>query len=140
MKKEKIEDLFNSFQRLFRYLRAGTFGDDAQPITRVQWMILRHLFRQGECSINQLAKHLDVRSSTMSQMIDRLEKVNLVYRSVNEHDLRVKTVRLTDQGLIMIQQVETSWLKSLDKAFVQLSEEEREMMVNLLKKMTRDLP
>jgi DNA-binding MarR family transcriptional regulator len=140
MTRDRTEDLFNSLQRLFRYLRSGTFGDDSQPITRVQWMILRHLFRQGERSINELAQHLNVRSSTMSQMIDRLEKVSLVYRSVNEQDLRIKTVRLTDQGLSLVQQVETRWLKSLDKAFVQLSEDEREMMVHLLKKMTRDLP
>ncbi|MGZ4111798.1 MAG: MarR family winged helix-turn-helix transcriptional regulator [Tumebacillaceae bacterium] len=138
--RELIEQFFVSIQSINRYMRAGQFDQENQPLTRVQWMILRHVFRREERTIGQLAEHLNVRSSTMSQMIDRLEKAELVYRATDTNDARARVVRLTPEGLKAIQEIETNWLETLAEPFDHLSTEEHQTLVKIMKKLTYHLP
>ena len=138
------KDLLNSFvmnmQTINRYLRSMGTNQSENPVTRVQWLLLRHLQRNGSCTIGELAEHLDVRSSTMSQMVDRLEKNGIVYRSAGQKDERVKTVSLSEKGKEIIQDREMLWVDSLAQPFQNFSTEEKETLLNLMDKLVSHIP
>jgi DNA-binding MarR family transcriptional regulator len=138
------KDLLHSFvmnmQTINRYLRSMGSNQSENPVTRVQWLLLRHLQRNGSCTIGELAEHLDVRSSTMSQMVDRLEKNGIVYRSAGQKDARVKTVALSEKGKEIIQDREMLWVDSLAQPFQNFSTEEKETLLNLMDKLVSHIP
>jgi DNA-binding MarR family transcriptional regulator len=138
------KDLLHSFvmnmQTINRYLRSMGTNQSENPVTRVQWLLLRHLQRNGSCTIGELAEHLDVRSSTMSQMVDRLEKNGIVYRSAGQKDARVKTVSLSEKGKEIIQDRELLWVDSLAQPFQNFSTEEKETLLNLMDKLVSHIP
>jgi DNA-binding MarR family transcriptional regulator len=138
------KDLLHSFvmnmQAINRYLRSMGTNQSENPVTRVQWLLLRHLQRNGSCTIGELAEHLDVRSSTMSQMVDRLEKNGIVYRSAGQKDARVKTVALSEKGKEIIQEREMLWVDSLAQPFQNFSTEEKETLLNLMDKLVSHIP
>jgi DNA-binding MarR family transcriptional regulator len=134
-----LERLFESLQVINRALRAGSLAEGGWNITRVQWMILRHIRKHSDCTIGELAERLDVRPSTMSQMLDRLEKVDLVMRVPSPTDARVKQIRLTEKGHQVIRQVESVWLSRLRAPFAELTDEEQGMLVELLGKLAANV-
>ncbi|WP_168120311.1 MarR family transcriptional regulator [Paenibacillus sp. HB172176] len=137
----ELEQFVDHMQRINRYLRSEAFDKNKQEITRVQWMLMRKLkcSRDG-VTIGQLAEHLDVRASTMSQMLDRLEKLDYVARKGSEEDARVKLVQLTEAGRALITQMEAAWLESLEEPFAHFSETERQQLVSLMTKLSNHLP
>jgi DNA-binding MarR family transcriptional regulator len=134
-----IEQYLYAHQNINRHIRSGSIQGVAPSITHVQWMILRYLGRKSESTIGQLATHLAVRSSTMSLMIDRLEKTRLVNRSIDPRDARTRIVRLTGEGREMIVRVQARWADALSVPFTGLTEEERRLLVQLTAKLAGNL-
>jgi len=59
---------------------------------------LMALYDNGPLSASTIAKHILVKSSTVTGIIDRLELKGLVTRSRNRADRRVITIELTESG------------------------------------------
>lgn len=138
--KELLHSFVINIQQINRYLRSMGSEQTEHSVTRVQWMVLRQLERNGSCTIGELADHLDVRSSTMSQMIDRLEKNGVVYRSSIQQDARIKTVALSEKGKKIIQEREMLWVDSLAKPFENFSNEEKEILLSLMDQLVSHIP
>ncbi|WP_206916766.1 MarR family winged helix-turn-helix transcriptional regulator [Alicyclobacillus suci] len=126
---------FDGLQRLIRLMRRTRLWD-GHAITRVQRFILTTLTTQGPCTIGQLAERLDVRPSTMSTMIDRLELAKLVRRTTSHEDARVKIVELTDEGKAIVESVRSAIMKELADSFTQLTEEEQMTFSRLVAKLS----
>lgn len=137
---ELLHSFLTNIQSINRYLRSMVPDQAEQAVTRVQWMLLRHLQREGACTIGELAKHLDVRSSTMSQMIDRLEKNGIVFRSSNPKDARIKTVALSEKGSEIIREREKLWEDSMAQPFQSFSSDEKEVFLELIGKLVNHIP
>ncbi|WP_020618050.1 MarR family winged helix-turn-helix transcriptional regulator [Paenibacillus daejeonensis] len=131
----EMEQFVAHLQRVNRHLRSSVFEGNQQPVTRVQWLLMRHLKRSGGSTIGQLAERLDVRASTMSQMLDRLEKQGYLVRQQDPADARVKLIRLTEEGHSVIAQTEKHWLDSLAEPFNKLEPEEREQLARLMQRL-----
>ncbi|MBW2561222.1 MAG: MarR family transcriptional regulator [Deltaproteobacteria bacterium] len=56
------------------------------------------LSENGSLPPSQIARHIMVKSSTVTGVIDRLEQKGLVRRVRNSRDRRVITIELTDEG------------------------------------------
>lgn len=130
-----MEQFVAHLQKVNRHLRSAVFDGGQQPVTRVQWLLMRHLKRSGGSTIGQLADRLDVRASTMSQMLDRLEKQEYLVRLQDPADARVKLIRLTAEGERVIQQTEKHWLDSLAEPFSKLEPEERQQLAHLMQRL-----
>ncbi|HZG74778.1 MAG TPA: MarR family transcriptional regulator [Paenibacillus sp.] len=136
-----LEQFLASLQAVNRHLRSSTWDAQRQlPITKVQWLLLRQLQRRGAATIGQLAAHLDVRASTMSQMLDRLERSGYVTREQDESDARVKNIALTEAGRETIRRTEDAWRASLAEPFERLPEEDRDALVRIMRKLSDALP
>lgn len=137
---EEFEQFVAHLQKINRHIRNSKSHLDTQQLTRVQWLLLRRLKRNEGSTIGQLAEYLNVRSSTMSQMIDRLEKTNLVVRENTAEDARVKNVVLTEDGEQLIRRSEEHWIRELSGPFEHFTTEERATLAALMEKLVRHLP
>jgi DNA-binding MarR family transcriptional regulator len=72
--------------------------------------------------------------ATIGGVIDRLEAKNLVLRRPSKEDKRVKAVTLTPAGQILLADVEQQVLKTQAQMLEPLSESERRLFIDLLKK------
>lgn len=137
---QQLEQFVDCFQAIGRSMKRNQKSNQrATEITKTQWLILRFLWKHGSCTIGQLAEQLEVRSSSMSQMIDRLELAGMVSREPHQQDARTKVVTLTDTGGESITKMKDAQVEWLAGPFNQLTSEEQETLVNILKKMTNNL-
>jgi DNA-binding MarR family transcriptional regulator len=87
---------------------------------------LVYVHRAGSSGVTDLGDHLGVTSAAASQMLERLVKQELIQRSVDPNDRRVKQIVLTDKGLQVLRDSIRSgqgWLYDLAET---LSASERE--------------
>ena len=93
---------------------------------------LFHIQRSGSSGVTDLGDDLGVTSSAASQMLERLVQQDLVLRSEDPSDRRVKQIILTDKGLEVLREsirARQSWLNDLAKT---LSDSEKEVIVAAL--------
>lgn len=64
-------------------------------LTPTQGMVVGHLHRLGKLKVSELGTLLGLSNSTMSGILDRLEKLNIVIRTRSEEDKRVVYVSLS---------------------------------------------
>ncbi|MCY0896391.1 MAG: MarR family transcriptional regulator [Alicyclobacillaceae bacterium] len=126
----------DAMQQLHRLLRRQRFAEiEGVEPTRSQWLILRTLGRCESCSMGELAERLDVRASTMSQMIDRLELAGLVERRVDEADARSRSVSLTVSGCEALEAGRRAQENLLAASFAAFEAGEAEVLVRLLTRL-----
>jgi DNA-binding MarR family transcriptional regulator len=93
---------------------------------------LFHIQRSGSCGVTDLGDDLGVTSSAASQMLERLVQQELVLRSQDPSDRRVKQIGLTDKGLEVLREsirARQSWLYDLAET---LSDSEKEAIIGAL--------
>ena len=69
----------------------------ALGLTRSQWWVLNHLFRNDGVTQSELADILEVEKATLGRLLDRLEQKGWVRREGHAGDRRAKRVFLTDE-------------------------------------------
>lgn len=75
-------------------------------LTIPEWKLLGQLYEHSEMSLADLADRLSVEPPLVTSLIDRLEKKDLVTRTLHKTDKRVKVVRATEKGMKLIPDVE----------------------------------
>lgn len=86
-----------------------------------------------EYPIGELGKNARVKSSTMTDMIDRLEKDGIAERIRDDGDRRVVKVRLTDKGKKIKRQFSVKMRQGIEEAFAHLNEDEKKILLDHLK-------
>lgn len=92
-----------------------------------------HLHHKGSMGVKDLGDHLGISIAAASQMLERLVQQQLILRSEDPSDRRVKQLVLTEQGIQTIQESIRSreaWLDDLSQA---LSASEKAQVVTALR-------
>ena len=74
-------------------------------ITYTQYLVLLVLWEAEKCSIKGIAETLKLDSPTITPIVQKLEKMNLVKRQRSDKDERVVVVSLTKNGIDLETQV-----------------------------------
>lgn len=69
----------------------------ALGLTRSQWWVLNHLFRNDGATQSELAEILEVKKATIGRLLDRMEQKGWVRREGHAGDRRAKRVFLTNE-------------------------------------------
>jgi DNA-binding MarR family transcriptional regulator len=85
-----------------------------------------------EYPIGELGRNARVKSSTMTDMIDRLEKDGIAERIRDEGDRRVVKVRLTEKGKKVKRQFSSKMRTGIEQAFSHLSKDEKKILIDHL--------
>src|SRR5580693_10160046 len=107
----------------------------AQGLGLSDFMVLEVLLHKGPLTISAIGEKVLLASASMTSAIDRLEKRDLVGRRSCSSDRRIRIVELTDCGKTFIEEIYTRHEKDLEAVVGGLSEEERRVMYEGLKKV-----
>ena len=101
-------------------------------LSMTQFGAIFHIHRSGGCGVTELADNLGVTNAAASQFLERLVQQDLILRTEDPGDRRVKQLVLTDKGFRMLQQSIHARQGWLDDLSVTLSETEKEQVVAAL--------
>ena len=120
-----IADIMGAQERL-QYLFAYDRSDPlfSSHLTLSQLKILLLLSRDGNVSGGELARRLGVGLATLSGMIDRLVVQDLVVRTEDQRDRRVRRIGLTRTGAKLIGSIITAGAEKHRRLLSRLSAEE----------------
>lgn len=94
-------------------------------ITVPQFSALQILINQGNMTIGDLSEDMSLACSTITDLIDRMEKSELVIRSKDEKDRRVVRIKVLAKGHNVLDEVLKRRIKFLDSKLTGLSGEEK---------------
>lgn len=97
-------------------------------ITTPQFNALLYLVFDGEMTLGELSGKMYLACSTITDLLDRMEKAQLVKRYKDEKDKRVYRVKVLEKGNEIIEQVLHHRRKFIADSLKELSTEEREVL------------
>ena len=95
--------------------------------------------RNPGVSSRELCEFLDLRPSSLSEMLSRAEADGLITRSVDESDRRVQRVSLSPKGQRIVTEMETARSLDAQKKTSCLTEEEKEQFCALCDKLSEHI-
>ena len=101
-------------------------------LTRSQWWVLNHLFRNNGVTQSELAEILEVEKPTLGRLLDRLEQKGWVRREADANDRRAKRVFLTQEVEPAIKAMRAAAAEMRRDAVAGLSIEQQERFVDAL--------
>jgi DNA-binding MarR family transcriptional regulator len=119
---EEIEHLLRVVSNIVR--QRGRQILSKFDITPPQFNALQALIRRKSMTMGELCQELFLASSTVTDLIDRMEKNNLVQRVRDEEDRRVVRLQVQEKGQKVLDEVMRARKAYLATVLAQLSEEE----------------
>lgn len=114
------ESMHGNIERNFKEMR----------LTGPQGMVVGILIKSGPLKIGEIAAQMELSMSTVSGILDRLERSEIITRTRSEEDGRVILITLTDafreKSAAKFKLVEEHWSEKLNRA----SEEEFSAIIN----------
>lgn len=101
-------------------------------LTRSQWWVLNHLFRNDGTTQSELADILEIEKATLGRLLDRLEQKGWIQRQADAGDRRVKRVYLTEEVEPALKAMRAAAAELRRDALVGLSAEDQTRFVDAL--------
>lgn len=90
-------------------------------------------------SQTELAKRLNLKPPTITVMLKRMEKTNLVVRKQDKDDQRISRVYITEEGKKVCKKAVEARRQLEDEFFKGINDEDKEILKRLLGKMKENL-
>lgn len=104
-------------------------------ITVPQFTALQILINQGNMTIGELSQKMALACSTITDLIDRMERSELVVRKKDEKDKRVVRIEVLPNGYIVLEKVLDKRIEFLSGKLIDFSDDDK----NKLKKGLKSL-
>jgi len=140
MKHFDPDSLYHVFVRVIKlhYNRAHSLLEKIGLYPGQPFLLLA-LFHQDGQSQKELGEKLRVKASTITVMIRRLEKANIVERKQDEIDQRISRVYLTEKGKQVCEKVNENLFQVEQECFRNFTNEEKLLLRRLLMQMGDNL-
>ncbi len=92
-------------------------------ITPPQFEALQHLIKEGELTIGELSSKMYLACSTVTDLLDRMERNSLVVRVKDERDRRIVRIKVLQKGHDLIEEVLITRQKYLSEVLEECSSE-----------------
>ncbi len=135
------EAVFHALLRTFGLLRQVQEPYFAQfGVSGAQWGVLRVLQRAElagtpHLTLSEIADRLFIQPPSVTGVVDRLEGLGLVTRTPAEHDRRVRHLALTEKSRNLMRRVLVGHADRIESLFGDLTQEERQTLFELMKRM-----
>jgi MarR family 2-MHQ and catechol resistance regulon transcriptional repressor len=131
--------LYRVFAKSFKSVNEhAVTGSKIQGFNPTAFAVMEVLYYKGSQPIQQIGAKLLLQSGNVTYVIDKLEAGGLLKRQPCPRDRRVIYAELTEKGKELMDSLYPEFAERIDYALSGLNEEEKEMMINLLKKMGRE--
>jgi DNA-binding MarR family transcriptional regulator len=108
-------------------------------LTRSQWWVLQHIFRNHGATQSELAEALEVEKATLGRLLDRLAEKGWIRRESDAGDRRAKRIYLTEEVEPAMKAMRAAAADLRREAFAGLSGPEREQLIDCLLSVKENL-
>lgn len=109
-------------------------------LTPAQFMVLEVLYHKGPMKVREITEKILSSGGNMTVVIANLEREGYVERHAVEGDRRAFRIAISTLGRDKMEEVFPDHLQCLEKYFSRLTEEEKEELMHLLRKMQGRVP
>ena len=137
LRQQKTQEIVFMIRKLMH--GAGLYTKELNKkynISAAQLNCLLALYAHGPLPPSQIAKHMMVKSSTVTGVVDRLEQKNLVSRLRNSPDRRIITIQLTEAGRQLAENAPPPIQQKIINGLKEISEAEIDRIVYGLTQLT----
>jgi len=125
---QSFQKLLREWTRLFMHLSMHSFFmfSKERGLSMSQYGALMNLHHKGACGVSDIGDRLGITSAAASQMLDRLVQQEIIDRSEDPGDRRLKMIVLTEKGRKLVKEsleARESWLDEMVK---QMTPEEQQ--------------
>jgi DNA-binding MarR family transcriptional regulator len=106
-------------------------------LTGPQLTVLKMLEGVGDLSLSELSERIRAQNSTVTGIIDRMEREGLVVRERSKEDRRVINITLTEKGSRIAREVSVEPMEVLRASLESLSAAEMRELMKILTKIAR---
>ncbi|WP_100331767.1 MarR family winged helix-turn-helix transcriptional regulator [Bacillus xiapuensis] len=141
---DKLSEFVADIERDLRYIneiikQKGREILNDYNITLPQFIALQWLFEEGDMMIGELSARMFLACSTTTDLIDRMEKAQLVERVKDAHDRRIVRIHLLGEGERIINEVIDKRRLYVQQIVKDFTEDEVLSLKNNLEKMHREM-
>jgi DNA-binding MarR family transcriptional regulator len=104
-------------------------------LTGPQLTVLKMLEGVGDLSLSELSERIRAQNSTVTGIIDRMEREDLVVRARSTEDRRVVHIRLTEKGAKIAREIAVEPMEVFRSALESLSVSEMQELLKILTKI-----
>jgi DNA-binding MarR family transcriptional regulator len=131
------DEAFHLFGRLVAFSDPGRLDRWASlGLTITQLRVLFILRGEPGLTAGVLAERMQVTPSTLTRIMDRVARDELVERVPDADDRRCVRHNLSDRGLALVSELESNFRARMDRVFDQLDAETLRSVVKALKDLT----
>ena len=132
----------NEFKAVIGIMRASNLlVDDLKrtlknyPINATEFSVMEFLYSKGEKSIQEIRDRILLASGSATYVVDSLEKKGYITRNVSQKDKRVTCIRLTEEGMKLIDDIFPIHKKNTKRIFEKINDKELVILKEILKKI-----
>ncbi len=101
--------------------------------------LLSVIAKEENITAGNLAEILDIRPSTLSEKLARLEKEELITRTKNENDSRITNINITEKGSILLEEKKNKFMERFNRYESALTEDEKAEFIRLTNKILESI-
>jgi len=124
---ERIAQLYPVIMRVMGRIRS--IVHDGMDLTYNQYKMLLTIYDKGNCTLNVLAKELQIAMSSASEMVDRLVNLGFVYRTVDGDNRRQVMIYTTEKGEELIRELRLGIVENYRTLLERLPPKDQERLV-----------
>ncbi len=135
---ERVDDVLVALRRIIRatdlhskYLVKST------GLTTPQMLLLQTLRNKGEQTVGSLAKEISLSQATVTSILDRLEKKELIVRKRSDNDKRKVFVYLHDKAMHVLKDAPIPLQEQFTSQFNNLQDWEQLMIISSLSRIAK---
>ena len=138
--KTEVDAIVETIIYLYTESRRLTKGMAAQfGLTGPQLTVIKLLEELGDLSLSSLSERIRAQNSTVTGIIDRMEREGLVKRERSTADRRMVFIRLTDKGRELARGIEVEPLEIFRHALASLPEGDVGELLRILMKLHKNV-
>ena len=128
--------LYRSMSEYFNFLKST-------DVSMQQAYVITFLHYNGPSKMSEICEHMTVSAAAASQMVDRLDKQNLVERAATPGDRRVRQVKLSEKGKTIVKHsiaARQSWIQEIPDKLNEAQLEQISAALQLLNSIYQESP
>lgn len=136
MSSKLIEDI-NIYQNELNVLLASKYENFIDNQLTAKQVFILELIRTGITSSTDLAQHLQVSTSAVSQLLNKLDNQGYIERTINQKNRRKIEITLAMKSIQYFEQITLLEKEINENIYGQLPKEDLEALSTILKKLIR---
>jgi DNA-binding MarR family transcriptional regulator len=131
-----VTDIENSLRQIDYIIRKkGREILKDHSITAPQFIALQRIASKENLTIGELSNEMALACSTITDLVDRMERNNLVSRFKDKNDRRIVRIKVNDKGNKVVEDVLNRRKDYLSKVLEDFNIEEKEVLARNLMKL-----